>query len=465
VTIATLAAYALLWTQRYGLWRYAEPVFAGVPLPLLGTETKDLHWFLAAWALPTALYLVALWLARRQLDASLRAVLLLTPAIAALVLVPTVPPLAHDFLDYLVSGRILSHYHENPHLTVPNAIQGDPYFTLSLWRDMPTPYGPAWTWLAALVTWIGGDNRVVSFLILKLIVVAAHLGTGVCVYLTVKRLDPARALQAYVAYAWCPFVLVHVAVDGHNDAVMLLFLAAALAAGVRERWELAFPALVLSVLTKFVPVVLLPAFLLAARHEPRRLLIGGGLAYLTAVVVALPLWHTPEVIETVRAQSGLILSSPASVALRWMPHEDVIQASRVLLAVGVVVTLLTVRGLPERCFALLFVALATLTLWSRPWYFTWLVAVGAIAGGPFLWSGILGSVGGWVFYVWSGYLTVFNWWDWRGKAGPLAWWWEQIWLAAWPYGMAALIWPVVLAGRLRGLAKLRVARERRAGTG
>lgn len=432
----TIAAYALLWLRRYWFWKF-DP-FSGVPVAYLGTTKLDAAWMVAAWGIPTLLYAAALIASSRALRRHTRFLVFATPVLSALLLVPTVPPLAGDFFDYLMSGRILSAYWDNPYLTVPSQFTGDPYLPPVVWKDLPNVYGPAWIWIAALATAVGGDSTTASYLLLKLLVVAAHLGTGAFIYLTVRHLAPERAEAAFVTYTWNPFVLIHFAVDGHNDAFMLLFLTAAVAAAVRERWELAFPALAASILVKFVPLVLLPVFLLAARRQPGRAFIGGCLAYVLSVGVCIVLWNDPDVFDGLRWQSRVAISSPGAVALRWWELEDVRQAGVALFAAAYVITLWRLRSLHERCFAVVVLYLFALSLWTRPWYFTWPLALGAIVGGWPLVVAVAGGLGACTFYLWSGYVSPFNWWHWRDRWGPRQWWFEQAVLTAAPYGATAL---------------------------
>lgn len=439
----SLVAYLLLWTRRYWLWRF-DP-FSGLPVAYLGTTAQDFAWLMAAWGIPTLLYAAALLAARRTGSPSARLLAFTTPALLAALLVPTVPPLAGDFFDYLMSGRILSGYRDNPYLTVPSAFPGDPYLPPVVWKDLPNVYGPAWLWTAALATRIGGDSTTLSYLVLKAMVAAAHLGTGAFIYLAVRHTAPGRALQAFVAYAWNPFALVHFAVDGHNDAFMLLSLTAAVAAAVRDRWDLAFPALALSVLVKFVPVILLPVFLTAARREPGRAAIGLSLSCLLALATAMPLWTDLEALDGVRQQARMVISSPAAVAIRWWTLDEIRLVGLALFGAGYLATLLLVRGLPARCYAVLVLYLFTLSLWSRPWYFTWPLALGAVAGGWPLVAAMAGGVGACAFYLWSGYVSPFDWWHWRERWGAQQWWFEQAVLAAAPYGATALAWLAALS--------------------
>ena len=59
-------------------------------------------------------------------------------------------------------------------------------------------------------------------------------------------------------FAWNPLVLFEVAGNGHNDAVVIMFVLAGVFFFVRARQTLVIPAILLGALAKFVPVLLIP---------------------------------------------------------------------------------------------------------------------------------------------------------------------------------------------------------------
>ena len=74
-----------------------------------------------------------------------------------------------------------------------------------------------------------------------------------------------RRAFAAALVGWNPVVAVHFAGGGHNDALMMALVAAALALGERKRVQAAGAAWALAVLVKWVPLVVLPLRALEAR--------------------------------------------------------------------------------------------------------------------------------------------------------------------------------------------------------
>jgi hypothetical protein len=117
--------------------------------------------------------------------------------------------------------------------------------------------------------------------------VAATLCVLVATWLVARRRPFPAALVG-----WNPVVAVQFAGGGHNDALMVALVAAALALGDRGRLRWAGASWSLAVLVKWVPLVLLPLRALEARATGRRI-DHAGFAVTTMLTLALAtaLWR------------------------------------------------------------------------------------------------------------------------------------------------------------------------------
>jgi hypothetical protein len=217
---------------------------------------------------------------------------------AALVL--AYPTAAIDALVYAVHTRGWALYGLNPLATAPQELPGDPWVGLAAeWIDASSPYGPVWEGLSLLAFRLAGGDFLAHVYALKVIAALAHLGCIALVALILRRLKPDWALAGAAAFAWSPLALLESAGNGHNDILMVFFLLLAAYFAARagaERW-LAVPALTLSILIKFIPLIALPFFLLyLVRRETawrRRVLVAAGNLALFAGMSALlmtPIW-------------------------------------------------------------------------------------------------------------------------------------------------------------------------------
>jgi hypothetical protein len=171
--------------------------------------------------------------------------------------------------------------------------------------------------------------------------VLAHLGCAVLVGLILRRLKPEWALVGAAAFAWNPLALLEAAGNAHNDIVMVFFLLLAVYFAASQRRWLVIPALTLSILTKFVTLMVLPFFLLyLVRQEttwPRRLLIAAAnlaLAFGLGVALMAPIWPGWEN-WAVRDLGGGAGKSPFALLVLilrpWLTTNVAFEVSRYLL--------------------------------------------------------------------------------------------------------------------------------------
>jgi len=208
------------------------------------------------------------------------------------------PTTAIDMLIYAVHARGWAMYGLNPLATAPQNLAGDPWVGLAAeWADAPSPYGPLWEGPSLLAFHLVGGDFLAHLFAIKVIAVLAHVGCAILTGLILRHLKPEWALVGMAAFAWNPLALLEATANGHNDIVMIFFLLLAVYFAASQRRWLVIPALTLSILTKFVTLMVLPFFLLyLIRQEttwPRRLLVAVGnlaLAIGLSLILMAPIW-------------------------------------------------------------------------------------------------------------------------------------------------------------------------------
>jgi alpha-1,6-mannosyltransferase len=417
--VASLVAYAAMWLEPLWLGRFEpferEALAIG---PILGLNTLGaVHYALAA-ALPMALYVTALLLLPVVPRRMAWRIAIAVAVAAPLLLLYTYPALAADAFDYLMTGRVLSEYGQNPYTYPPAAFESDPYYPPAAWKGLVSVYGPLWVLIAAAVTETAGSDTLAALLAVKALSVIAHWATAGVVFLVARRLAPERALFAFVAYAWNPLALLHFAVDGHNDSMLLLFVMVAVYLALDRKWMAALPALTLAVLVKFVPAVLLPLFLWQARHDRRQM--ASGLAASAAVTVALaaPLWAGIDTFDGVRAQASFSSSSLGALAAFYLDRDHLRVMAVALFGAGYAVVLWRRPDVVRGSYWVLLLYLLVLSFWTKPWYFTWVIALGAAIGGAAFWVTVAGSVGLLASNMFGSWAWLMNWFNWQQRWGP-----------------------------------------------
>jgi hypothetical protein len=225
---------------------------------------------------------------------SIRSIVLL--AVAAHLVVLTLPLLvSRDVYSYIANGQIASLHHANPYVQTPADFPLDPIVTLvgPKWIATPAVYGPLFTSLAALLTRaIGSIPALIDAF--RLIAAAASLGTLAIIVWLARRLAPQRAAFAAAAFALNPVVVFQSVGSGHNDLLVALAVAGALALVVAGRSHAAVAVLTAGALVKasaVLPLLLLVVWVVARRPRAERLRAlasHAGLAFALGLAFAAP---------------------------------------------------------------------------------------------------------------------------------------------------------------------------------
>jgi len=330
-----------------------------------------------------------------------------------LLLLPSLP--SDDIFSYTLYGRISVVHHANPLVATPADFPNDPFLSLVFWRDVRSVYGPVWLLLSSGISLLAqglGGSLVVYVLLFKLLGLAVHLINALLIWMILGWVAPRRQLLGTLLYAWNPLCLLEFCASAHNDALMLFFLLLGVYLLVRG-WEVAaLVAFGLSISTKYVPLLLLPFYLIFVgvrlRHDGATWArvagaLVGRIATIAAIMVltAIPYWAGPQTL------GALLFSPPAqqlnnslhesiSWPLRWLAQGTLhlsTAAARALvdtsLKVGalVIFALLWLRELRRARslegmlaawgWTLLWYVLVA-SGWFWPWYVTWGLAVVAL---------------------------------------------------------------------------------------
>src|SRR5215469_10909018 len=204
------------------------------------------------------LYVVAVFLVERfRLGRAAMIIILAGTGLFRLVLLPGTPSLSDDVYRYQWDGRV-QRAHLNPYIAVPSS----PELSWLLNPDNPEPpgidtptiYPPLSEFAYRMIETVPGYKRVSTILDLACV--------GMLLLLLASMKLP---LHRVLAYAWNPAVLISFAMSGHFDPLAIVMFLAALFFLVTDRPGLSIAALALSFLSKFFPVLLLPAFLKRVR--------------------------------------------------------------------------------------------------------------------------------------------------------------------------------------------------------
>jgi hypothetical protein len=230
--------------------------------------------FVGLLAAAFAVYLAGLWFLRH------RAPFALVFALAcAIQIAPLAAPLlvSTDAWTYWSYARLHDPYRQTPSDDALSASHAG-----AAYLRTTSAYGPAFS-LVAKPTSLVHSADVVAWIF--------KAAAAACVIAATWLVARRRAFAAALV-GWNPVVAVHFGGGGHNDALMVALLAAALALAESGRVQSAGAAWSLGALVKWVPLVVLPLRALEARASGRRVGHAGfALTTVATLGVATILWR------------------------------------------------------------------------------------------------------------------------------------------------------------------------------
>ncbi|WP_157018230.1 polyprenol phosphomannose-dependent alpha 1,6 mannosyltransferase MptB [Cryptosporangium arvum] len=331
-----------------------------------------------------------------------------TAALWAVPLALTPPLFSRDLYIYGAQGLLLARGYD-PYQVGPDAMTSGPgvdwLTSISpTWAGTPAPYGPLFLFFSSRIADAAHGNLVVAVFGLRALAVLGVLALALLVprLATAFGAEPGRAQWLVIAN---PLVLSVLIAGGHNEALMLPFLAGALLVAVRagdRLWVAAAGAGALAgfaVATKVSAVVALPfVVLLVAAARPaapgwrwwwHRVQVGAVAGAATVLVVALVCLAAGldagfvHALSVTNGMSTQWTSIPTGwgLAAGWFTTADdtVLDAARALgtlvTAVLLVVLWWRVRhdgpGRIAGACAAAFLVLAFLGASFHPWYLVW----------------------------------------------------------------------------------------------
>lgn len=343
-----------------------------------------------------------------------------------MVILITLP--STDLYSYAIYARIDAFYDANPYTQQAREFPGDQP-PLANDRLTVSVYGPVWQILARTLASVAGEDAgpvfyIFSFRLMGLLMLL--LGATV-IWLILDHVAPGKQAYGSWLYAANPLCLFELVGSGHNDGLMVLLILVALLAHVRGRTACTVVCLGLAILTKWIPVILIPAYLVwvysgrASKWQiTRQLLIGAviviisgaglygkdwsGLQTFTAVTNnratnkmtnSLAAWMAYRLIREEEPLPGPDRSSLAhSQPGEELPNSGLNDTERrvkrgvtlafVIWALALLALARRRENLPTIWGWTLFAYLCLASVWFWPWYVVWIIALAALVPGTLL---------------------------------------------------------------------------------
>lgn len=167
-----------------------------------------------------------------------------------------------DVYNYIYRAKIFTQYRQNPFLVAPINFPDNQLlnYVSHLGSSTPTIYGPLWMIISFIPSFVAGNNLFVNLLLFKIIAVIFNFGCFLIIFKIINLLNYNNKNLILLSYAWNPLILFQVVNEGHNDVVMIFFLLLAIFFLLKNYRNIVLPTLILSVLIKYVTLLLLPLF-------------------------------------------------------------------------------------------------------------------------------------------------------------------------------------------------------------
>ncbi|MGE3175389.1 MAG: hypothetical protein AB7O97_22380 [Planctomycetota bacterium] len=257
-------------------------------------------------------------------DVDERALLRTGMALAALATLAP-PFLSADLWDYLARGRV-DVLGFNPYTTTVSSLAHDPAmeaFTVrARWTEWVMPYGP----LAAALQFLCAlpDSPWIGAYAWKACAALAHVATGVVVLHTLRLgLEPGEgdgaARRGMALWLWNPWLLLESCGQGHNDAMVALFLAAACHGVARARLGATAVTYGTAMLIKHGSPPLAPLLAIVAWRQGRLLPFAAGTTVVALIVLAawLQYWNVDGGLAWITNQGNVARGSLISITNYW----------------------------------------------------------------------------------------------------------------------------------------------------
>jgi hypothetical protein len=210
----------------------------------------------------------------------------------AVVLALVIPFHSQDILGYINRGVQQVFYYANPYLTTISQLpawESDPLLHRH-WIHNPCPYGFVFAQLAKFLTQLGQGQFALMFFIFKGWNVLVHLATMAAIYQLSKcfnKNEPAsKILLPVYLYGWNPLILLNLVANGHNDGLLALLVLLSVLLVARKQYVWVLPILMMSILVKYVSLVLMPLYCLWLLRRKRYLDLLLGLCLCALVTLA-----------------------------------------------------------------------------------------------------------------------------------------------------------------------------------
>jgi hypothetical protein len=217
--------------------------------------------------------------------------LLISAILLRLIFLVAMPALSDDFYRFIWDGRLwaagINPFANLPVFYLTNAAPAG--ITMELFQLINSPthytvYPPIPQFVNVLAVWLSPESIPGAVMVMRLVLIAAELGTLVFLYKILKTRP--RSFSAMAVYAFNPLIIIEIAGNLHHEGLLLFFFAGFIFYFKREKWVPGAAWLAASVASKLIPLIFLPYLMLRIKGK-------GKWLFLTSFSVTLLILFVP----------------------------------------------------------------------------------------------------------------------------------------------------------------------------
>lgn len=318
-----------------------------------------------------------------------------------LLLLPSIG--SADIFNYIFRARVFTVYGENPYLVTTENFPQDIFnhFSPKEWNYLPMQYGPLWAGISIGFSTLAKDSFFWNQFLYKLLALVINLGMIYFIGKILSLTSPDYKITGLFLYAWNPFILFEVINNAHNDIFLIFLAIVALYLLLKKRhlWSLIF--LLLSVLIKYISLLLFPFFIIFIFKEMinkrERIKFFVKAAFALALIVFLfylPFWEGWQTLQGLFLQSDIASFINLSLFPSFIfggayllsnffswSYQDIIQIVRFggISIFAIIYFWQLKKSFPDkdssgfiyRNFLILFLYTIFAVVFLRSWYFLW----------------------------------------------------------------------------------------------
>lgn len=201
----------------------------------------------------------------------------------------SLPNLNTDIYDYIIQGRIVTVYNDNPYYTPADRFPGDPIYPYASrqYTSLVADKLPAWMLVNVFLARVAGDTPVTNLLVYRSTFLLFNIANLTILGIILHKLKPESLLAGLVAYGWNPIVALYG--QSKTDTVVVFFLLLGiLLLTVGKRYTVI--ALALSVFVKLITLPLVAIYFVRELKLKgwRQFIINTFLFIITVIIIYAP---------------------------------------------------------------------------------------------------------------------------------------------------------------------------------